>query len=511
MISKHISCKPKNDNYRRLAKYIADARSNGEKCLLTWSKGVWNIDDYDFAIHEVEDTQSLNSKTTKAKTYHLVLSFRIEDEGILTEKDFKSIEESFAYALGFSEHQRHCGVHKNTENIHMHIAYNMIHPVKLTRHEPYRDYYLLANTCREIEQKYTLSVDNGIDTVKRKHKVSARSATKESLTGEESFERFVMDKHDEIIDKIQKITTWEQIHKVFVYYGLELKQRGNGLIIKNLKGKQSIKVSLFDREISYKKLVVRLGYFYPSKQTYQSKIWYKKRPLYVDPSNKLWQEFIKESRAIEVNTIKERWYQEKIRITGLAVSRQSQFDLLKRARKQERLEINELYRQYEIKTSSWLDFLQGKALEGDEEALKFLRKDSQTQEESSKAKNNTPQKIKQKAFGNFEQSLIKQKEVYENEITILSSNTYHETKKVLMVVNRMQSIADDMGENFSYRITRTGAIVFEFENGAKIVDEKGRVSANEKGEEIAKGYMQNNFCRAKPPKNYRDSSSIQFF
>ncbi len=125
MISTRIPCKLENDNYGRLASYIADASHQGEKSLMSWCAGCWAGDDYELAMQEVADTQALNTRTTQPKTYHLVISFRPEDESKLTPEVFKAIEERFAQALGLSEHQRHCGVHVNTENLHMHIAYNM--------------------------------------------------------------------------------------------------------------------------------------------------------------------------------------------------------------------------------------------------------------------------------------------------------------------------------------------------------------------------------------------------
>ena len=131
---------------------------------MVWSVGCWAGDDYDMAMQEVADTQDLNTRTTKEKTYHLVISFRPEDETKLTLETFKEIEKEFAEVLGFQEHQRHCGVHQNTANLHMHIAYNMIHPEKLTRHEPYRDFhkrdqlcYILLSLALDIE----FSISNG--------------------------------------------------------------------------------------------------------------------------------------------------------------------------------------------------------------------------------------------------------------------------------------------------------------------------------------------------------------
>lgn len=168
MISKRIDRKPANDNYGNLAAYIAAADHEGEKSLMRWAQGCWAGDDYDLAVREVKDTQALNTRTKKEKTYHLVISFRPEDEAKLTPKVFKAIEERFAATLGYSEHQRHCGVHKNTANLHMHVAYNMIHPEKLTRHEPFRDFHARDRLCRELEKEFGLFVDNGRGTARRR-------------------------------------------------------------------------------------------------------------------------------------------------------------------------------------------------------------------------------------------------------------------------------------------------------------------------------------------------------
>ncbi len=45
MISRHIPIQPENDNYRRLASYIADASHEGEKALMSWCAGCWSGDD----------------------------------------------------------------------------------------------------------------------------------------------------------------------------------------------------------------------------------------------------------------------------------------------------------------------------------------------------------------------------------------------------------------------------------------------------------------------------------
>ena len=166
MISKRVFIKAANDNYARLAAYIADAGiradRGGEKCLMSWCEGMLGGDDYAEGIAEAADAQSRNTRAA-SKTYHLVISFHPEDEAKLTPEVFKAIEERFASALGYADHQRHCGVHKNTANLHMHVAYNMIHPEKYTCHKEFRDFWIRDRVCRAIEREFGLSVDHGIE------------------------------------------------------------------------------------------------------------------------------------------------------------------------------------------------------------------------------------------------------------------------------------------------------------------------------------------------------------
>jgi hypothetical protein len=160
MISKRIGIAPKNDNYARLANYIAAAGQEGEKLLTSWCAGCAE-EDYAEGIAEVVDAQALNIRVKTAKTYHLIVSFRPEDEAKLTPEAFREMEERFAAVLGYSGHQRHCAVHKNTGNPHMHVAYSMIHPEKRTWHKEFRDFRARDKLCRELEREYGLAVDRG--------------------------------------------------------------------------------------------------------------------------------------------------------------------------------------------------------------------------------------------------------------------------------------------------------------------------------------------------------------
>jgi Relaxase/Mobilisation nuclease domain len=49
------------------------------------------------------------------------------------------IEERFCKELGYAEHQRVSVVHHDTDNVHIHVAIDKIHPKTLTLHDRYRN------------------------------------------------------------------------------------------------------------------------------------------------------------------------------------------------------------------------------------------------------------------------------------------------------------------------------------------------------------------------------------
>lgn len=409
MISRHVKCEPKNDDYRRLAQYIADADHKGEKCLLSWCAGCWaGEDEYQLAVKEVEDTQALNTRTTKEKTYHLIVSFRAEDEVKLTPEVFREIEFGFAQVLGFEEHQRHCGVHKNTDNLHLHIAYNQIHPVKRTRHEPYRDFGKRDELCRRIEVKYGLTPDNGRDPGKETVVNDAAQAF-EAHTGQESFLSYTQRHKSDILVSLTKALDWSTCHQVFLKFGLCLKPHGNGMIIQSHDGKHSIKASSFDRSISKSRLEKRFGLFKPlgaeidqsRKPLYQ----YTAAPIQKEPDrNGLYQQFQAglKKRKSEMDSINqqekriyglkcqewERQYQKILKMPMLRKDRQRVMATFKEKKRKELTALRLTMKDQREKVkkrypyANWSQFLKGEAQRGNEAALAILRskKDKAMQE-----------------------------------------------------------------------------------------------------------------------------------
>jgi hypothetical protein len=461
MISRHINCAPKNDNYRRLAQYIADASHKGEKCLMNWCAGCWSGDDeYQLAIKEVEDTQALNTRSAKEKTYHLIVSFRPEDEAKLTPEVFREIEMEFAKALGFEEHQRHAGVHKNTNNIHLHVAFNQIHREKLTRHEPFRDFRTRDKLCRLLERNFGLTPDNGRDPDKEPVANDAALAF-EAHTGQESLFGYVQRHKSAILPLLAQAKSWAECHSTLIKYSLALKPHGNGLVLQDTTGKHSIKASDLDRSASKAKLEKRFGPFQaPSpdmlKPVEQAKK-YNAIPLHKEPDrNGLYQRFqagLKKRRA-EMDTINQqekriygfkcqewdRRYKTILKMPMYSKDRQMvmaafkdkkrrELASLRQTMKDQREQVKKIY-----PYSNWNQFLRGEAQRGNEMALAVLR---------SKKDKALPE----------------------------HSQAPDQTKPVLLTVSKMVEINQKVGvKDMRYRIDGKGTVFFILPNGSTIRD-----------------------------------------
>jgi len=132
MIAKHVHMHSvEKSSFSRLVDYITDNQSKehrlGEVSIINCIS-----DELDIAVEEVRATQALNTRAKSDKTFHLLVSFR-PDEKPSTEV-LKAIEAKLCEGLGFGEHQRISAVHTDTDNLHIHIAINKIHPERLTIH-----------------------------------------------------------------------------------------------------------------------------------------------------------------------------------------------------------------------------------------------------------------------------------------------------------------------------------------------------------------------------------------
>lgn len=367
-----------DDGMRRQNASAGTGRKNSEKCFMSWCVGCLAGDDYNLAVQEVQDTQKLNIRSSREKTYHLMVSFHPEDMARLTPEDFKAIEQRFAEALGLADHQRHCGVHVNTNNPHMHVAYNLIHPVKLTRAEASWDYVKRERLCRELEKQYGLTRDKGRDDMLRGEALTPKAATFEARTGELSFEGYAREQAGAILEALEKATSWKDVHAAFALRGMEIRRRGAGLVAINRYGKQTAKLSSIDRALSLRKLEERFGAFCPvedRKTLPKCQVRYRTQAQqkHLEAREGLWKEFQeeKERRKAAEAQCREKWRAQRNELEGRKTLTRQAHGMLKRlAHRYEREELHAIRERYR---GNWLEFLKDRATRGDETALAVLR------------------------------------------------------------------------------------------------------------------------------------------
>ena len=114
--------------------------------------------DTTWAVREIAATQWLNTRAKSPRTYHLIISLKAGENP--DAQTLRVIEERFCNALGYAEHQRVSVVHHDTDNVHIHVAINKIHPRTLTLHDPIRDYITLKICSSSLRTRLQMCVSS---------------------------------------------------------------------------------------------------------------------------------------------------------------------------------------------------------------------------------------------------------------------------------------------------------------------------------------------------------------
>ncbi len=508
MISRHIPIEPENDSYGRLAKYLArldEYAEDKEVPLMTWCAGCIGGDDYREGIEEAIDTQAQNTRIRTNPTYHLVISFRPEDEGKLTPERLRDIERRFTDALGLSEHQRHCAVHNDTQNLHLQIAYNLIHPVTHNRNYHPHDHAKRDRLCRQLEKEYGLSVDNGMES-KKQERGNEKARAIELQQGIESFDTYAKQFKAQIMQTLDAAESWQDLHKEFARYGLVLKPQNNGLAVKDMHGKQGMKASDLDRRLSKKSLEKRFGtYAAPEKADVQEVSRYKGKPIQRSSAKAaLWDEYEREkaARAAAVEDAKARqrqslmeirakWAKKRAELDKLNIHRRNRQNLIQIAKKKEAAVLAAAradgHRERDALFSrafkySWIDFLRERAENGDETALAVLRSRKKTvaPETAPSTQEQGEEQSQAKARQDYAALADLKAETAEQQARIVESDTLtREGKRQLQAFVRMDELTREekfRGSTAPYldgitrRVDNKGAVIFSLPTGGKVLD-----------------------------------------
>ncbi|MGH7020544.1 MAG: relaxase/mobilization nuclease domain-containing protein, partial [Brevundimonas sp.] len=132
--------------FNRLVDYISDRPSEKERVV---GARITNCgsDRLSDAIREIDATQAMNKRSKSDKGYHLVFSFPEGERPSL--EQLRDIEDHLVRSIGLGEHQRISAIHDDTDNLHVHVAINKIHPTTFRNVTPFMDAHKLMVACIE--------------------------------------------------------------------------------------------------------------------------------------------------------------------------------------------------------------------------------------------------------------------------------------------------------------------------------------------------------------------------
>jgi len=380
----------------------------------------------------------------------------------------------------------------------MHVAFNMIHPEKLTRHDPFRDYHTRDRVCRELEKRFGLAVDHGRNQGPTQP-LGDGAATVEAHTGQQSFESYAKVFRESILASQEEAADWQGLHQALALHGLEIKPHGNGLVIKDRHSKHMIKASSLARSLAKGNLEKRLGRFQPagvavdaieSKASYQAKPLQRQSP----ERDKLLAEYracmaerrkalsaFREERTLRLEAIERSWKRQLQEIGKMALTKRDRYDLLKEARQHGTKLRRQLGREMDgrhdkireaFPYTSWCTFLRWEAEHGNEAALAVLRSRNETVDPEH---GEVPRWSSNRR--NFERGIWE-----EHKRAILGeSQLQPKEKRALLAVARMRCLsgleadADNALvakplQGFTYAIDSKGTVIFTLSGGGLIRD-----------------------------------------
>ena len=264
-----------------------------------------NILDKETAIVEMDAVVAQNLRT-KNPFMHFVLSWKEHEKPTKSQ----AIDAGWhaIQSLGFKEHQVIIAGHKDTQNYHIHIVINRIHPQTFKAHYPAWSHKTLSRAVHEIEIQQDWEHDAGIYSVvqvnnqkhivltpkqKKTNNLNGSPSKMEQHTGLEAFKTFVRNKPAEYLKSVLKEpgATWQDLHSALTKYNLQITTKGSGFIIRdNTELHLTIKASEASRLFSKSKLEKQFGEFEAPTVSNTAEI--KKR--YRDPGRRTKIRLIKE-------------------------------------------------------------------------------------------------------------------------------------------------------------------------------------------------------------------------
>jgi hypothetical protein len=224
----------------------------------------------------------------KDPLYHAVVSWP-EDERPTDQQAFAAARQAMK-AIGMENHQYVAAVHRDTDNTHVHLMVNRVHPETYKAVYPDRDFFKLDKCMREVEIEQGWKHDRGpyavherdgrrvVDWAKetpeqwraeqreqQRVKQPTKAKDMERHTGNESLHTYAQGQPQKDAQAALKQpgATWQDLHKSLAAHGLELRPANAKQNAFRVHSKDDpaicIKASAMASELGGGKLIKQLG------------------------------------------------------------------------------------------------------------------------------------------------------------------------------------------------------------------------------------------------------------
>ena len=272
--SKAAAPKSKAANVRALVDYIAgpSAGGDGEKVEHRGALNLLNVD-HEAQVQEMIDLAEVARRGSQP-VQHWILSWREGEQPTRAQAD--EAVRMFLDEMGLAEHQAIYALHRDTQNWHLHLAVNRVHPEteRLVTVNKGFDHEIAHRAIARIEDRqgwareahalYVPRPDGAIERVRSREggprQPRARALSFEERTGERSAERVAIEQAAPII---RRAKSWRELHEGLAAEGMRYEKKGSGALL--WMGEQPAKASSAGRDCSMSALEKRLGPFEPAR------------------------------------------------------------------------------------------------------------------------------------------------------------------------------------------------------------------------------------------------------
>jgi hypothetical protein len=228
------------DDFAGLSRYLINGKAGTtpHPDRVSWRKS-HNLptDDPELAAKFMEATAALSPRTLKP-TYHAMIAWPPDERP--SAEIMQAIASQILELAGLAEHEALIVGHGDTEHPHLHMMINRVHPDTGKAWQTSHDWRKFDRIMRQLSESYGFqptpahafnpdaTEDWPKQSTRRAHHAGRRGANTKRPQWSKAAAR---DLGEQISDRIDQATSWEELDSIIAGEGLGLEAKGQGLIV----------------------------------------------------------------------------------------------------------------------------------------------------------------------------------------------------------------------------------------------------------------------------------------